>query len=349
VTDGARAELVAARIETVRELLRARDARGVVLSTRRNFAWLTVGGLNHVVLSMEGGAVPLVVTADDVVAVAPINEAARIADEELSGLPIRVRDVPWHDAGAAERAIEETVRGPVLSDADLETDLVPARSRLGEIEWERLTELGRLARSAVESGLAAIQPGDRESDAVAAMLATIARAEARAPVVLAAADERIDRYRHPLPAGAEVRRRLMLVLVVERWGIHAAVTRIRELEPPNAELRRRIEASGAVLRAMHGATRAGATLGDVLAAARRAYEETGFGSEWELHHQGGSIGYQGRERVATPGDATALEAGMAFAWNPSITGAKAEETSLLLPSDELRILTTPDQANGELI
>ena len=338
---GARSDLVAARTEVVRGLLRARDAGGAVLSSRRNFAWLTVGGLNHVLLSTEGGAVPLVVTADDIVALAPINEAPRIADEELSGLPIRIEDVPWHDAGAAKRAIERMVRGPVLTDAELEADLVGARSRLGETEWERLTELGRLATSAVESGLAAIQAGDRESDAVAATLATIARADARAPVVLAAADERIDRYRHPLPAGAQVRRRLMLVLVVERWGLHAAVTRIRELEPPGVELRRRIEASAAVLGAMHDATRAGATLGDVLGAARRAYDATGFGSEWELHHQGGSIGYQGRERIATPGDATAIEPGMAFAWNPSITGAKAEETTLLLPSDELRVVTTP--------
>lgn len=335
----ARADVVGRRLETVRALMRSRRAQGVLLSTRRNFAWLTLGGLNHVLLSTEHGAVPVLVTEHEAVAIAPANEAPRVADEELAGLPISVRVVPWHDERAAERVADDTASGRVLSDADLEIELVPHRSRLEEIEWQRLMELGRFATAAVESGLAAVAPGDRESDAVAVMVAAVARDGARAPVVLAAADERIDRYRHPLPAGAEVRRRLMLVLVVERWGLHAAVTRIRELEPPNGELQRRIEASAIVLDAMHGATRPGATLGDVLAAAQDAYRATGYGAEWELHHQGGSIGYQGRERIATPGDPTPIESGMAFAWNPSITGTKAEETAVLLPDGGLHIVT----------
>ncbi len=201
--------------------------------------------------------------------------------------------------------------------------------------------LGALAVSAADAGLAAVTLGDTETDGVAAMTEIVARHDARAPVVLAAADERIDRYRHPLPAGAAVRRRLMLVLVVERWGLHAAVTRIRELEPPDAELARRNEAAAAVLDAMHGATRPGATLGEVLASAQAAYRDNGFPEEWELHHQGGSIGYQSRERIAVPGDTTPVEPGMAFAWNPSITGAKAEETLLLLPDGEQRVVTRP--------
>jgi hypothetical protein len=42
-----------------------------------------------------------------------------------------------------------------------------------------------------------------------------------------------------------------------------------------------------------------------------------------------------------PGDTTPVEPGMAFAWNPSITGAKAEETLLLLPDGEQRVVTRP--------
>jgi Xaa-Pro aminopeptidase len=128
---------------------------------------------------------------------------------------------------------------------------------------------------------------------------------------------------------------------VERWGLHSAVTRIRELEPPGAEVERRMEAARLVLRAMHAATRPGATFGEVLQAAMRAYRESGFTDEWQLHHQGGSIGYQGRERIATPDDPTLIAPSMAFAWNPSITGAKAEETMMLLPGGSRRILTRP--------
>ena len=56
----------------------------------------------------------------------------------------------------------------------------------------------------------------------------------------------------------------------------------------------------------------------------------GFPDEWRDHHQGGSIGYQPRERVALPGDTTVIEAGMALAWNPSIAGVKAEDTIVIV-------------------
>ncbi len=341
MSDTERVAAVEARIGTVRRLLHERGAGGVLLAARHNFSWLTRGGVNHVLLAAKDGAVPVVVTASDVFALAPTNEADRIAEEELDGLPIEVRQTPWHDDAAARRIAEAEANGPLLDDGGLEADLLPHRSRLDPVERERMVVLGRLAVSAAEAGLAAVGLGDTETDGVAAITEMVARHDARAPVVLAAADERIDRYRHPLPAGAEVRRRLMLVLVVERWGLHAAVTRIRELEPPDAELARRNEAAAGVLNAMHAATRPGATLGDVLAAAQSAYRETGFPGQWELHHQGGSIGYQSRERIAVPGDSTPIEPGMAFAWNPSITGAKAEETLLLLPDGEQRVVTRP--------
>jgi Xaa-Pro dipeptidase len=335
-----RAEVVAERIERVRTVLRESGGAGALIGSRRNFSWLTLGGVNHVVLSSENGVVPLVITARDAVALAPINEAARIGDEELTQLPIDVHAVPWYaDLAVAAGAIAG--RGRLLDDGDLEAALVVERSCLGRVERDRMAELGRLAATAVNAALAGIVPGATEDDAAAAVLATVSRQGARAPVLLAAADERIDRYRHPLPAGAPAHRRLMLVLVVERWGLHAAITRIRELEPPDAELGRRLQASARILEVMHDATRPGMTLGSVLQAARDAYREMGFADEWELHHQGGSIGYQGRERIAVPGDRTPIEPGMAFAWNPSITGAKAEETIMLEPDGSSRILTHP--------
>jgi hypothetical protein len=40
-------------------------------------------------------------------------------------------------------------------------------------------------------------------------------------------------------------------------------------------------------------------------------------------------GYASREVIATPQTRQEIEVGQAFAWNPSITGAKAEETFVL--------------------
>jgi Xaa-Pro aminopeptidase len=40
-------------------------------------------------------------------------------------------------------------------------------------------------------------------------------------------------------------------------------------------------------------------------------------------------GYASREIIATPQTQQEMQVGQAFAWNPSVTGAKAEETFVL--------------------
>lgn len=327
------------RLASLRALLEGRGANGCLLRLRRNFAWLTVGGVNHVVLASEEGAAPLLVTLDDAVVLAPVNEAARIADEELAGLPLAVASLDWFEP--AQVAVETARRtgGPVLDDAELESELNPLRSMLSAADQARLTWLGEQTQRAFQAALPRVARDDTEQAAAAQLVGLLGAQGIRAPVCLAAADDRIERYRHPLPTDRPIARRLMLVVVAERWGLHVAATRFRELVPPEPPLAGRIDAAGAVQRAMHAATLPGATLGDVLEAARRVYRESGHAEEWRLHHQGGSIGYQGRERVAVPGDPTPIRPGMAFAWNPSISGAKAEETIVLGVDGAQKVVT----------
>jgi antitoxin VapB len=59
------------------------------------------------------------------------------------------------------------------------------------------------------------------------------------------------------------------------------------------------------------------------------YAATGFTNEWQLHHQGGPAAYEPREFLATPGSSDVVAVGQAYAWNPSITGTKSEDTILV--------------------
>ena len=326
--DARRAE-VESRVAWLRDVATGRGARGILLTSRASFAWATLGGLNHVVVGSETGAVPLLVAADDAMALAPVNEASRIADEELAGLPIDVRSVPWEAASTIASEAERLAGGRVLAEEDLGDELVTRRSELVGVEHARMRALALDVVEVLRRIGFAARPGSTEAAVAGDVAGELLARGIRAPVLLAAADDRIDRYRHPLPTDARVVRRLMLVAVGERSGLHAAATRIVDLEPPSAELERRMRATSEVLAAMRSASRPGATLDDVLGAARAAYEEAGFADEWRLHHQGGTIGYAPRERIATPGDLTELRAGMAVAWNPSITGTKLEATYLI--------------------
>ena len=335
-----RGDLVAERLDAIRRLLAARGESAALLSTRRNFAWATLGGENHVVLAAEEGVASLLVTRTDVAVLTAVNEAARIRDEELVDLPVTVEALPWHDDTAVGRAARRLAGSDPLDDAALEEDIVGLRCILSGPETERLAELGRRAVAAMEATIAAVEPGVMEHEAAAVVSGRLGSEGIRTPILLAAADDRIDRYRHPLPSERLVSRRLMLVVVAERWGLHVAMTRFAELQEPDAELARRKSAVERIHETMLSATRPGQTLGDVFAAARAAYAAAGHPDEWPLHHQGGIIGYQGRERIAVPDDPTVIRERMAFAWNPSITGAKAEATMLVTP-DGPRIVTGP--------
>ena len=338
-----RAALVSSRIEAIRELLQERNAAAITMDARRDFAWLTLGGQNHILYTSEIGVAPIVVTANDAVILAPVNEFDRIADEEVAGLPLRVVSLPWWKPDATSDWISKAIGhngGVRLTSSQIAEEMVALRSPLTDVEHQRMAWLADVVNTTLDPVMAQVRRGMSEDDLVAETTARFAKRAVRVPVVLVASDDRIERYRHPLPFTRSIERRVMLVVVAERWGLHVALTQFAELEEMPAELERRAAALADVLAEMRRATRVGNTLGDVFAAAQEAYAGLGLNDEWQLHHQGGTIGYQARERVATPADPTTITPGMAFAWNPSAPGFKREETLYLDASGAQRVLTS---------
>ena len=136
----------------------------------------------------------------------------------------------------------------------------------------------------------------------------------------------------------------MLVVSAERGGLYANVTQIVDFEEPERELKRRQEACETILgRLREEATQPGRTLAEAFQDCQHFYEEAGFRDEWKLHHQGGMTGYASREIIATPQTHQQIQVGQAFAWNPSITGVKAEETFVLTESGSEVITRLPER------
>lgn len=146
-------------------------------------------------------------------------------------------------------------------------------------------------------------------------------------MLLVAGEERLFRYRHPIPQQRPLGRLFMGVICGRRHGLIASVSRLRSFGHPEAQrLNQQVcQIEAAALEA----SRPGATLGEVLESIRAAYQAIGQPQEFENHHQGGLTGYRSREVLARPGNPTRLEPGMALAWNPSLPGAKVEDTFLL--------------------
>ena len=187
----------------------------------------------------------------------------------------------------------------------------------------------------------AVCPGMTESEIARRLYDAALGIGGRATVVLVAADDRIARFRHPMPTGRQWNRIVMLVACIQRAGLVVALSRIVSVGPPDADVSRRTEAAAEVFRRLLDATRQGVRGRDLFAVAQRAYRDVGFEGEERRHHQGGAIGYRSREWVAHPVSDEIVQGRQAFAWNPSITGTKVEDT-VLLTENGIELITATD-------
>jgi Xaa-Pro aminopeptidase len=319
------------------DLLQRHGLDGVLLARRCNFSWFTCGARNYVSTADDAGNSTLLVTAEGAAVITTNIEATRLAGEELAARGIETIAYPYFDASERERAFRKAIGGRSVA-ADVPVAGVEAAKlppEFNQLRWgltageiERYRALCADAVAVIEAAARRAEPGRTEDD-LAAMVSHGLRQRGCLPwVLLVAADERIEKHRHPLPTARRVERCFMLVIGAERGGLVAAYSRLAHFGKVPADLARRHEAVCTVDAALIAATRPGAALGDIFSEAQAAYAAVGFPDEWRMHHQGGSTGYLPREVKAAPGEQTAALADQAFAWNPSITGTKSEDTIL---------------------
>lgn len=277
-----------------------------------NFAWLTGGGDNTVITGEPVGW--LEIMEGHIRLHASCIETGRLVEEEVSEVD-EVISYPWHAVPRSEWP------------NDLEHDLTPLRLVLSAQEQDRFRALGRDTARVVGEAIRAARPEWTERQ-LAGLVAEKAYASGIQPVVLLiAGEERIFQHRHPLPKDRPLGRLFMVVICGRRHGLVANLTRVRSFDHPKAhELYQKVlKVEAAALDATCPKT----TLGEVLSAIQNAYIRIGRPEAVDEHHQGGLAGYRPREVLAVPGETTRLEVGMAVAWNPSLPGAKVEDTFLL--------------------
>ena len=308
----------------------------LVLTTQANFAWITGGGDNHVVLASEAGATAIVLTREGRYVVTTTIEAERVMTEEIAAPGYELHTVEWFVRDGVAAKIEELTRGlRVASDTGVAGSSVEAariaalRYSLTPEEVARYRRLGPEVERCVSGVCRGLKPGVSE-DEIAGRLAESLLFGGMAPMVLlVGADERIERYRHPINTDKKAKRAAMAVVCARRWGLIVSCTRLVHFGPVPDELRRKHDAVVRVDAALNLSTKVGRPLGEVLRAGHKAYADAGFGDEWRRHHQGGATGYATREIIATPDEQRTVQANQAFAWNPSIAGTKSEDTVLV--------------------
>jgi len=323
------------KLAQVRALLKAQRADAALLGLQPNFSWLACGGEAHIPLNSNLSFGQLVVTARGFYLLANRIEMRCLQDEVVKDLGAQPLLWEWHDNASGLKALRQ-VADPkrMLSDCgDWGTRprpelFAPLHYSLQAVEVKRFRALGKSAEAALNETCQNLQPGQTEFQ-IAGVLAERCWARNLTPiVVLVATDERIRNYRHPRPTAKRLRRFAEVVLCARQHGLIVALTRLVHFGPLAKELRRRHDAVCAVDTELHLASQVGAKIQDVFRQGVAAYDATGFADEWHLHHQGGPCGYQGRDYLGSLTAPGVVLENQPFAWNPSITGTKSEDTIL---------------------
>ena len=330
-----------AKIARLDEYLAGADCEALWFARPSNFAWLT--GASNVVDREAHEGVAAAGYDGSLRVLTSNNEVSRFENEVLDGVPVET--FPWYERSLGE-AIAERSSAPVETDFAVPgAERVAAtrlRTPLTETDIERYRTLGHEAATVLEDVCRTVEPSDTEQEVGARLGKGLSARGIEAPVLLVGGEERAPNYRHFPPTGAEIGGYALVSITAQRDGLHASATRTIALDPPEW-LDTRHEAAMQVEAAAIAATKRLAeedgTAGDVFRAIQDAYAGNGYPEEWERHHQGGATGFAGREWKATPDSDAAIEAPMAYAWNPTVQGAKSEDTVLIDEGTEMLTAT----------
>ena len=330
----------------VKKLLEEEKLDGIYLKKSSNFAWLTGGGHNLVGLTTESGVAGLLVTANKDYGICNNIEAPRMEKEELLvEQGYETKSYPWYDEKEADTVFSLAGKA-VGSDCalggsvDISGKINPLRYSLTCWEVERFKALGKLAAGSMEETAETIRPGDTEGAVVGRLLERLWARGADSILPFCAADDRILKFRHPMTKNARIEKRAMISCNSRKHGLIVSITRFIHFGKVPAALQKLYEDTVDIDHAIMSATIPGRPAVEAFNAGLAAYAEKGHPDEYKLHHQGGSIGYMGRDYKATPNTKETICENQGFAWNPTLTGTKSEDTMLATSKGPV-ILTEP--------
>lgn len=334
------------KLERIQSLMVSQGVDALLLRKVSSFAWATGGAASYINSAVSEGTAGLLITPKGRFVITNNIEAPHYDREEaLLAQGWEPLITPWHtddSTAAAVKGYKLAVDGLFPGAVDVSAEMARLRTNLLPVEQDRFRDLGKLCAAAMQAAIRAIRPGQTEFE-IAALLGMETQRRGVQPIVnLIATDERIFNFRHPLPTAKKMERYAMLVLCGRRQGLVCSLTRLVYFGHLPESVKHKMEAVARIDATFMAATRPGQTLGQVFTRAAAAYAETGFADEWQLHHQGGPAAYEPREYLGVPGSKDVVVLGQAYAWNPSITGTKSEDTFLVTEKGAEGLTDIPD-------
>jgi antitoxin VapB len=329
--------------------MKHKGLESIVLRRNPNLAW-AIAGRAHVPTTIDAACFDLIITQEGATAITNVVEAPRLIAEELPS-EITVKAIKWSEGRDPQLPIGAKIGSdqPGADRIDLGTEIEIIRASLIESDVARYKEICTDAAIALGNAMKQVVSSDREIDVAGLITHALWQADLEIAFLGVAGQDRVNKFRHPLPTSAVVGNRVSASICAKRKGLIASVTRIVSFEPISDVMAKDYEAIFKVEAAMLDATVVGKPFSDPVNAAIAAYPANGFDSdEWTKHHQGGPTGFLPRDWPANTGSARLIANNQPIAWNPTGKGFKAEDTIIATNSGVKILSLDPDWPSFEV-
>lgn len=318
-------------------LLNYLDRQGydvAVIGRRDNFAWFTGGGDNKVIIFSEYGSSYLVISKKRIQLVSQIMDGQRVIDEELNGLDVEYVPLKWFEDSKEDKISKLTLGENILSDIPLTgckyspNEFYSLHYPLTPLEIERLRWLGSKTERIIRNVSDNISSGIKEIEIAGMLLCEYGRSGIECEVLLIGSDERIVKYRHPLPTNKKVEKFILVHTAVKKWGLHASITRMVSLGKLSPEILKRYDDACRIAGKAILSCRQGTKFSSILERQKYLFESLDYKDEWEKHYHGGITGYLLVDLSVCLSSDLSVSNNQAYGWFVTITGVKVEELSI---------------------
>jgi antitoxin VapB len=329
--------------------MKAKGLDAFVLRRNPNLAW-AIAGRAHVPTTIDMACFDLIITQESATAITNVVEAPRLIAEELPS-EITVQTIKWSEGRDPLLPTGSKVGSdqPGADRIDLGVEVEMIRASLIESDLARFKEICVDAAVALGNAMKQVESTDREIDVAGLIAHSLWQADLEVAFLGVAGEERVHKFRHPLPTTAVVGNRVSASICAKRKGLIASVTRIVTFGSVSDQMVSDYTSIFKVEAALLDATIVGKPFSDPINAAIAAYSANGFdGDEWSKHHQGGPTGYLPRDWPANQGSARLIASNQPIAWNPTGKGWKAEDTIVATNSGVKMLSNDPDWPSFEV-
>lgn len=324
------------RLEKLRSFLKDQDFEVVVLTKPANIAAFFRGAQASLGFRQEqSGRIAVCMTGDSIALLGNRTEVNRVAVDELSWLdglilqPFRWDE--WKLEASVKKYLADEGFKRVCDDAgtfgkNIGTTLEGMYYPLTDQEIKNIRELGQETALIVEEVGKNLKVGDTEVQVAGTLTGQLVSRGILPELIMVTADDRIVKFHHSNPREIPIKRMAFISATVHRRGLYVSLTRIVSIGAVISQWRENQKACNRIDAKAIFISKPGVCVGEIFRGIKRSYEDEGYQDEWETHHQGGPAGFSGRDYKATENESRRLVEHQPIVWNPTVRGAKSEDT-----------------------